>query len=98
MPGGHAPGADGVAILGDIAQILDHADSILVSPGVRREDAERLGFRWAPTTQEALEMGFLRCGRAASVAVLRYGGHILPIVEHDDESHPERGAERGIGR
>ncbi len=88
----------GVAILGDIAQILDHADSILVSPGVRREDAERLGFRWAPTTQEALEMGFLRCGREASVAVLRYGGHILPIVEHDDESHPERGAERGIGR
>jgi nickel-dependent lactate racemase len=88
----------GVAILGDIAQILDHADCILVSPGVRREDAERLGFRWAPDAGEALAMGMLRCGREASVAVLRYGGHILPIVAHDDERLPERGAERGIGR
>ena len=71
----------GAAILADIAQIVDRADCILVSPGITREETERLGFRYAATALEALEMAFERQGRAASVAVLRHGGHILPLVE-----------------
>jgi nickel-dependent lactate racemase len=71
----------GGAILADVAQIVDRADCIMVSPGVTREDTLQLGFRYAATAQQALEMAFARLGRAATVAVLRHGGHILPVVE-----------------
>ena len=70
----------GAAILADVVQIIDKADCIMVSPGVRREEAERLGFRYAGTAQEALQMAFERQGSNAKVAVLRHGGHILPAV------------------
>jgi nickel-dependent lactate racemase len=71
----------GAAVLADIAQIVDRADCVLVSPGITREETERLGFRYAGTAQEALGMAFERQGREAEVAVLRHGGHILPLVE-----------------
>ena len=64
-------------MLADIAQIVDRADCVLVSPGVTREETERLGFRYAATAQEALDMAFERQGREAEVAVLRHGGHIF---------------------
>ncbi|MDQ3802785.1 MAG: nickel-dependent lactate racemase [Acidobacteriota bacterium] len=70
----------GAAILADIAQIVDRADCVLVSPGITREETERLGFRYAETAQEALEMAFERQGREAQIAVLRHGGRILPLV------------------
>jgi hypothetical protein len=60
---------------------MDSTHCILVSPGVSREEAERLGFRYAATTQEALEMAFARQGNAATVAVLRHGGRILPLAD-----------------
>ncbi|MBI3281096.1 MAG: nickel-dependent lactate racemase [Acidobacteria bacterium] len=71
----------GAAILADIAQIIDRADCIMASPGISRQETERLGMRWAATPQQALEMAFERQGRLASLAVLRHGGHILPLVE-----------------
>lgn len=71
----------GAAILADIAQIVDRADCVLVSPGMTREETGRLGFRYAGTAEEALEMAFERQGRGAEVAVLRHGGRILPLVE-----------------
>jgi nickel-dependent lactate racemase len=71
----------GAAILADIAQIVDRADCVLVSPGLTRNETERLGFRYAETAQEALGMAFERQGREAQIAVLRHGGHILPLVE-----------------
>jgi nickel-dependent lactate racemase len=74
----------GVAILADVAQIVDRADCIMVSPGVKPEEARRLGFRSAPTATAAIGLALERQGEHASIAVLRYGGHILPIV--DDES------------
>jgi lactate racemase len=81
----------GAAILADISQIVDKTDCIMVSPGVKPEEAERIGFRYAKSAQQALAMALERQGPGASVAVLRYGGHILPIV--DDEA-VERIAER----
>ncbi|HYH86784.1 MAG TPA: nickel-dependent lactate racemase [Pyrinomonadaceae bacterium] len=69
------------AILADVAQIAERADCILVSPGVTREQTARLGFRFAATVQDALDMAFERQGAVAAVAVLRHGGHILPLVE-----------------
>jgi nickel-dependent lactate racemase len=74
----------GLAILADVAQIVDRADCIMVSPGVRPEDAKKLGFRSAPSAQKGLELALDRQGPQASIAVLRYGGHVLPIV--DDEA------------
>jgi nickel-dependent lactate racemase len=74
----------GLAILADVCQIVDKTDCIMVSPGVTREQAERLGFRYAGTAQEALALALQRQGMRATVAVLRNGGHILPIV--DDEA------------
>jgi len=74
----------GIAVLADVAQIVDHADCIMVSPGVTPDEARRLGFRHAASAAEALELALERQGPRASIAVLRYGGHVLPIV--DDEA------------
>jgi hypothetical protein len=74
----------GIAVLADVAQIVDHADCIMVSPGVKPDEARRLGFRHAGTAAEALALALERQGPRASIAVLRYGGHVLPIV--DDEA------------
>jgi nickel-dependent lactate racemase len=71
----------GAAVLADVAQVVDRTDCIMVSPGVTRDEAERLGFRYAATAQEALRLAFERQGRGARVAVLRHGGHILPLIE-----------------
>jgi nickel-dependent lactate racemase len=73
----------GVAILADVCQIVDKTDCIMVSPGVKPEEAKKIGFRWARDANEALRMALEKQGKNASIAVLRYGGHILPIV--DDE-------------
>lgn len=74
----------GAAILADVCQIVDKTDCIMVSPGVKPEEAARIGFRYARSAQEALQMAREKQGGKAIVAVLRYGGHILPVV--DDEA------------
>jgi nickel-dependent lactate racemase len=76
----------GAAVLADLAQIVDRCDCILVSPGVTKQEAERLGFRYAPTAQAALEMAFDRQGRAAKIAVLQHGGHILPVIGAEEKA------------
>lgn len=73
----------GAAILADVAQIVDRADCIMVSPGVTRAETKRLGFRYAATAQDALEMAFERQGKEAKVAILRHGGHILPLIDEE---------------
>ncbi|HEY0385824.1 MAG TPA: nickel-dependent lactate racemase, partial [Pyrinomonadaceae bacterium] len=45
----------GAAVLADVAQVVDRTDCIMVSPGVTREETERLGFRYAATAHDALE-------------------------------------------
>ena len=73
----------GAAILADVAQIVDRADCIMVSPGITRAATERLGCRYAANAQEALALAFERQGNSASVAVLRHGGRILPLIRND---------------
>ena len=73
----------GAAVLADVAQVLDRTDCIMVSPGIKREEALRLGFRYATSAQEALGMAFERRGSKAEVAVLQHGGHILPLIESE---------------
>lgn len=74
----------GVAILADVCQIVDKTDCIMVSPGVKDDEAKKLGFRYAKTAQEALKLALEKQGSGARIAVLRYGGHVLPVV--DDEA------------
>lgn len=75
----------GAAVLADVAQVVDRADCVLVSPGITPEETARLGFRHAPTAQDALATAFERQGAGAGVAVLRHGGHILPFVKGGEE-------------
>jgi nickel-dependent lactate racemase len=70
----------GAAILADVAQIIDHARLIMVSPGVGKKDVERLGMHWAPDANAALRLAFDTHGKKAKVAVIRQGGHALPIA------------------
>jgi nickel-dependent lactate racemase len=74
----------GVAILADVCQIVDKTDCIMVSPGVKPDEAKKIGFRYARDCNEAIAMALKTQGPGASIAVLRFGGHILPIV--DDEA------------
>jgi nickel-dependent lactate racemase len=75
----------GVAILADVCQIVDKTDCIMVSPGVTAEQARKIGFRYARSAEEAVRMALDRQGERASIAVLRYGGHILPVVDDETE-------------
>jgi len=61
--------------------IKERAMGILVSPGISKEETERLGFIYAQDPQEALDIAFSHLSRDAKVAVLQRGGEILPIIK-----------------
>ncbi len=61
--------------------IKERANGILVSPGISKEQTEKLGFTYAKDPQEALEIAFSLSSRDAKVAVLQRGGEILPVIE-----------------
>jgi len=60
--------------------IKERAKGILVCPGISKEETERLGFLYARSPQEALEIAFSLLGRDAKVAILQRGGEILPEI------------------
>ena len=60
--------------------IKERAKGILVSTGISKEETERLGFFYAKSPQEALEIAFSLSGRNAKVTVLQRGGEILPVL------------------
>lgn len=62
--------------------IKDNGAGILVSPGISRADTERLGFLYAADPQTALNMALEMKGSNATVAVIRHGGTVLPLVGH----------------
>jgi nickel-dependent lactate racemase len=90
---GEAKDLVGIAILHDVSRIVDHTDCIMASPGVKQHEAEKIGFRYARDTQNALEMALSKQGKDATVAVIRYGGHVMPIVE---DEVPQLSAARSI--
>jgi nickel-dependent lactate racemase len=61
--------------------IKERAKGILVSPGISKEETEKLGFIYAREPQEALEIAFSHLSRDAKVAVLQRGGEILPVIK-----------------
>jgi nickel-dependent lactate racemase len=80
VDGGRVDDLVGISVLADLAQVMDRAECILVSPGVSPDEAKRLGFRPVRSVQDALDLARERQGRDASIAVLRRGGHVLPRV------------------
>ncbi len=62
--------------------IKERATGILVSPGISKEEAEKLGFTYAKDPQEALGKAFSLSSSDAKVAVLQRGGEILPVIEN----------------
>lgn len=61
------------------AKVREKAPVILVSPGIPREEKEKLGFSHAENIQEALEEAFRRQGPDARVAVLTHAPDTLPV-------------------
>ncbi|HVS72102.1 MAG TPA: nickel-dependent lactate racemase [Phycisphaerae bacterium] len=78
----------GVAILADVAQILDHARCVLVSPGIKPEEAKKLGMHWAPDGTSAVKEALQHHGPSARIAVLKHGGHILPLADDKAMARP----------
>ncbi len=60
--------------------ICDKGQGILVSKGIDRSTAARLGFRWTSTPQEALDLAFAMKGKQARVVVLKNGGETMPVL------------------
>ncbi|RKY69180.1 MAG: nickel-dependent lactate racemase [Candidatus Latescibacterota bacterium] len=60
--------------------IRNKARTILVSPGISPQEAERLGLLYGQTAKDALQKAFSLLGSDARVAVLRCGGQILPLL------------------
>ena len=60
--------------------ITEKGRGILVSRGISRERAEKVGFMYAGSPREALDAAFGMKGRDASVIVLRHAGNIHPII------------------
>lgn len=54
---------------------------ILVSPGVPKNIAEKLGFYYAKTVQDALELALKIKGNDAKVVVIKNGGSLMPIIK-----------------
>ena len=69
-----------LAVLANLAQVMDRVEVILVSPGVRPDEAVRIGFQTAETVQQAIARALARHGADTRVAVLRQGGRLLPRV------------------
>ncbi len=61
--------------------VKERARGILISPGISKEETERLGFIHAHEPQEGLEIAFSLLSRRAKIAVLQRGGEILPVIK-----------------
>lgn len=64
--------------------IKERARGIIVTRGISKEEAERLGFVYAREPQDALEEAMSLCGGNAKVAVLQRGAEILPVVQRGE--------------
>lgn len=61
--------------------ICDKGRGVMVCPGIGREASEKLGFTFADTPREAMELAFSMAGPDARVIVLQNGGDLLPVYK-----------------
>lgn len=75
-------GASAHIMIGVMRQM---AHIILVSDGVSREEAAKMGFDYAQSLQEALAMATKREGAGSAIGILTHGADIAPIVENRED-------------
>ena len=62
------------------SQILEHANVICYSTGLREDDKRMLGFEHAASIEEAMQMALTRHGERARIGVLECG-EVVPIPQ-----------------
>jgi len=62
-----------------IGAVRERVKVVIVSDGLKEEEARRLGFQYAPDLQEALKAALTRHGAGAKVGVLTHGGDVAPL-------------------
>ena len=67
-----------IAHVGSI--IREKADCILISEGIERERAERIGFKYRETLEEALNEALARHGRHSRIVILHEAQYIFPKI------------------
>jgi nickel-dependent lactate racemase len=60
---------------------VEKARLILVSTGITKEQTEQVGFLWAKTPTQALEMALARVNHKPQIAVLKNAARMLPKVD-----------------
>lgn len=60
------------------------ANVILVSDGVKEEDALKLGFSYADSIEGAIEKAIKREGKLAKIGILTHGADFAPVVKRKD--------------
>lgn len=60
---------------------VEKAKLILVSSGIKKNEAEKVGFLWAETAQKAFAQALEIVGKRASIAVLKNAARMLPLVK-----------------
>jgi nickel-dependent lactate racemase len=63
-----------------VARVLEKAKLILVSTGIKKDKAEKVGFLWAQNVQEAFTKALEIIDKNPSVAVLKNAARMLPLV------------------
>jgi len=61
--------------------IKEHARGIIVTTGIKKDEAEKIGFIYSREPQEALERAVLLLGGDPKIAVFKRGGEILPVIK-----------------
>jgi len=59
--------------------IREKGNAVLVSPGINKETAEKLGFYWAANAQDAIELAFSIQGKNSNIIICKNGGEIMPV-------------------
>lgn len=62
-----------------IGAVRERVKVVIVSDGLKEEEARRLGFQYAPHLQEALRAALTRHGAGTKVGVLTHGGDVAPL-------------------
>ena len=71
----------GVHMIQASSVVVEKAKLILVSTGIKKNEAEKVGFLWAQNAQEAFAKALEIVGKRASIAVLKNAARMLPLVK-----------------
>ena len=59
---------------------IEKAKLILVSGGITKKEAEKVGFLWEQTPQKAFKKAVEMSGKNPSIAILKNASRMLPLI------------------